>query len=86
MSNPESQSAGGREGSTSLYMTASEAAKAVGCSVSTVSRAAARAGVGVFAGGRLVALTAGDIEAVRLATHRTPGNPKWIAASKPAAD
>lgn len=64
------------------YLTSHEAAEKLGCSVKTVTRAARRAGVGVFVHGgvRLAALHPGDLAKMKSHIHETSGNPVWIAA------
>jgi len=58
----------------------------IGCSASTVGRAAARAGVGVRNGeGRLLAIDSADLEKVKAAIRGVAGNPVWIAAAKKKA-
>lgn len=65
-----------------VYLTSNEAAKKLGCSVKTVTRAARRANVGVFVhgGNRLAALHPADLAKMRSVIHETAGNPVWIAA------
>ena len=67
-----------------VYLTSSEAAEKLGCSVKTVTRAARRAGIGVFVhgGNRLAALHPSDLTRMRSVIHATSGNPDWIAAAK----
>ena len=43
------------------YLTATEVAKRLGCSTNSVGRAAREAGVGVLAGGRIVAVAPEDV-------------------------
>lgn len=62
------------------YLTASEAARRLGVSVNSIGRAAREKSIGIFAGGRLVAVHPADIERLKPALHSTPGNPNWIAA------
>lgn len=62
------------------YLTASEAARELGVSVNSIGRAAREKRIGIFAGGRLVAIAPGDLPAIKTAMHATPGNPNWIAA------
>lgn len=64
------------------YLTSHEAAEKLGCSVKTITRAARRAGVGVFVhgGNRLAALHPADLTKMRSVIHPTSGNPDWIAA------
>ena len=64
------------------YVSASAAAKMVGCSRSSICRAAKKGGLGVFAGTRLAAISISDIEKIRPLIHATAGNPNWIAAKK----
>lgn len=63
------------------YLTSHEAAEKLGCSVKTVTRAARRAGVGVFVhgGNRLAALHPADLAKMKSHIHETSGNPVWIA-------
>ena len=61
------------------YLTASEAARRLNVSVNSIGRAAREQQIGIFAGGRLVALAPSDIDKLRPALHATPGNPNWIA-------
>jgi hypothetical protein len=67
-----------------VYFTSSEAAERLGCSVKTVTRAARRAGIGVFVhgGNRLAALHPSDLKRMQAVIHATSGNPDWIAAAK----
>jgi DNA-binding MurR/RpiR family transcriptional regulator len=67
-----------------IYFTSSEAAERLGCSVKTVTRAARRAGIGVFVhgGNRLAALHPTDLKRMQAVIHATSGNPDWIAAAK----
>jgi hypothetical protein len=67
-----------------IYFTSSEAAEKLGCSVKTVTRAARRAGLGVFVhgGNRLAALHSNDLKMMKSVIHATSGNPDWIAAAK----
>lgn len=72
-----------------VYLTSSEAAEKLGCCVKTVTRAARRAGIGVFVhgGNRLAALHPSDLVRMKAVIHETSGNPLWIAAAadkKPA--
>jgi hypothetical protein len=62
------------------YLSTSEVAEKIGCSVNTVSRVAKARGVGVYASGRLVAIDPIDYQTVRAGVHPTSGNPDWIAA------
>ena len=64
-----------------VYLTSSEAAEKLGCSVKTVTRAARRAGVGVFVhgGNRLAALHPSDLTRMKSVIHESSGNPDWIA-------
>ena len=61
------------------YLTASEAARRLGVSTNSVGRAAREREIGIFAGGRLVALAPSDLDKLKPALHATPGNPNWIA-------
>jgi len=67
-----------------VYLTSHEAAEKLGCSVKTVTRAARRAGCGVFVhgGNRLAALHPADLGKMKTVIHATSGNPVWIAAGK----
>ena len=67
-----------------VYFTSSEAAEKLGCSVKTITRAARRAGIGVFVhgGNRLAALHPSDLKRMQAVIHTTSGNPDWIAAAK----
>lgn len=67
-----------------VYFTSSEAAEKLGCSVKTITRAARRAGIGVFVhgGNRLAALHPSDLKRMQTVIHATSGNPDWIAAGK----
>lgn len=62
------------------YYNATHVAKIIGCSRSSVCRAAKNNNVGIFTNGRLAALTKADISVIRDRVHDTPGNPLWIAA------
>lgn len=62
------------------YLSTSEVAEKIGCSVNTVSRVAKARGVGVYAKDRLVAIDPADYQTVRAGVHPTSGNPDWIAA------
>jgi hypothetical protein len=64
-------------------LTAAEVAARLGCSDNSVGRAARAMGLGVYAGGKLVGIVAGDVPAIAGAIHARPGNPNWVAA--PAA-
>lgn len=64
-----------------LYVSATTAAKLLGCSRSSICRAAQRHGIGVFASGRLAALSQADISAIKSHLHESSGNPVWIAAA-----
>lgn len=61
------------------YLTVSEVAKRLGCSQRTAGRAAASSGVGIVAGGRVVAIRAADIETLKASVHWGPGNPNWVS-------
>lgn len=63
------------------YLSSHEAAEKLGCSVKTVTRAARRAGVGVYVhgGGRLAALHPADLAKMRSHIYGEAGNPVWIA-------
>lgn len=63
-------------------LTASEIARRLGVSVNSVTRAARKQGVGVYAGGRLLGVKPSDVAALKPIMHATPGNPGWIAAGK----
>lgn len=72
-----------------VYLTSHEAAERLQCSVKTITRAARRAGCGVFVhgGNRLAALHPADLKRMREVIQPTSGNPVWIAAAaekKPA--
>lgn len=69
------------ETSQVVYLTSSEAAEKLGCCVKTVTRAARRAGIGVFVHGgkRLAALHPADLTRMKSVIHETSGNPIWIA-------
>ena len=62
------------------HVSASAAAKLLGCSRSSICRAAKKNKLGVFAGDRLAALSTEDVEKIRPLLHATAGNPNWIAA------
>lgn len=62
------------------YLTASEAARQLGVSVNSIGRAAREKRLGIFAGGRLVAVAPADLSKLKASVHATPGNPNWIAA------
>jgi hypothetical protein len=64
------------------YLTTREAAQRLGVSPNSIGRAARTQQVGVFAGGRLVAIAPSDLERLKPALHDTPGNPIWIASAK----
>lgn len=66
-----------------VYLTSSEAAEKLGCCVKTVTRAARRAGIGVFVhgGNRLAALHPSDLVRMKAVIHETSGNPLWIASA-----
>lgn len=65
------------------YYSTRQAAEKLGCSQKTISRAARRAGVGVyFIGGRLAALAPADLVSLKTVIHETSGNPDWIAAAR----
>lgn len=65
---------------TDAYYSATTAAKMLGCSRSSVCRAAKNYGIGIFTDGRLAALAKGDLSQIKSHVHETPGNPQWIAA------
>lgn len=66
------------------YYSTRQAAERLGCSAKTVSRVAAKAGVGIhFINGRLAALSPADLTAIKPLIHETSGNPNWIATAKP---
>jgi hypothetical protein len=65
---------------TNEYMSATTAAKLIGCSRSSVCRAAKNYGIGIFTSGRLAALTKNDLNLIKDRVHETSGNPVWIAA------
>jgi excisionase family DNA binding protein len=62
------------------YLSTSEVAEKIGCSVNTVSRVAKARGLGVYASGRLVAIDPVDCQTLRAGVHPTSGNPDWIAS------
>jgi len=62
------------------YVNATTAAKMLGCSRSSVCRAAKNYGIGIFTNGRLAALAKGDLSQIKSHVHETSGNPQWIAA------
>lgn len=62
------------------YVNATTAAKIIGCSRSSVCRAAKNYGIGIFTNGRLAALAKGDLNQIKSHVHETSGNPQWIAA------
>lgn len=66
-----------------VYVSGQEAARRLGTTSATVSRAARKARVGIVVeDGRLVAIAASDVEKLRPHIHGTPGNPDWIAAGR----
>lgn len=66
------------------YYSTRQAAEKLGCSVTTISRAARRSGVGIyFVGGRLAALAPTDLVTLKATIHETSGNPNWIAGIQP---
>lgn len=65
---------------TEQHYSATHAAKIIGCSRSSVCRAARVNKVGVFTEGRLAALTKSDMKVIRETVRETSGNPLWIAA------
>lgn len=73
----------GVESEPVVYLTSHEAAEKLGCSVKTITRAARRAGCGVFVhgGNRLAALHPTDLLRMKAVIHDTSGNPLWIAAA-----
>jgi hypothetical protein len=62
------------------HYSATDAAKILGCSRSSVCRAARNNDIGIFANGRLAALSTDHLSAIKSHIHETPGNPMWIAA------
>jgi hypothetical protein len=62
------------------YLSATNAAKVLGCSRSSVCRAAKNYGIGIFTGGRLAAISKSDLNQIKDHLHESPGNPDWIAA------
>jgi len=65
------------------YFSTVQAAVRLGCSATTVRRAAKKTGVGIyFVGGRLAALAPSDLAALKPHIHETSGNPDWISAGK----
>lgn len=67
-----------------VYLTSQEAATKLGCCVKTITRAARRAGCGVYVhgGSRLAALHPSDVAKLKSVIHETSGNPNWIDAAK----
>lgn len=63
------------------YISPSELAASLKISPNTVTRAARRAGVGVYTygGKRLAAVHPSDVPRLKAAIHETSGNPTWIA-------
>lgn len=61
------------------YLTVSEVARRLDCSHRSVGRAAAKHGLGIVAGGRVVAIPAANVPRVKDFIHETSGNPNWIA-------
>lgn len=64
-----------------MFFSVAEVASKLGCSLSTVRRAAfaATCGVRLSSSKRLVALTPDDVVKLRRHVHDTAGNPVWIA-------
>ena len=60
------------------YMNASEAAKAIGCSVATVSRWALRLGIDRKYGNALM-LNKSEVKKIRDSWHKRAGNPHFPA-------
>jgi hypothetical protein len=75
---------GPREGEEHVvYVSGQEAARRLGTTSGTVSRAAKKSRVGITVeGGRLVAIALTDIPKLREHIHEGPGNPDWIAAGR----
>ena len=65
-------------------LTLADAAKLIGCSKATISRAAHTADVGFVAGNRLMGFTRSDVAKIKPYVHETPGNPDWIALKRKA--
>jgi hypothetical protein len=65
---------------TEAYFNATSAAKELGCSRSSVCRAAKNDGIGIFTNGRLAVLSKQDVASIKNHIHETSGNPLWIAA------
>jgi hypothetical protein len=67
-------------GESVSYLSAESAAKSLGCSASTVKRAAKRLGIGIVVDGtRLVAIAPAELPALKACVQTTSGNPDWIA-------
>jgi hypothetical protein len=65
------------------YYSTRQAAEKLGCSPTTISRAARKTGLGIwFRGGRLAALSPADLAALKPHIQAGPGNPDWIAEGK----
>lgn len=66
--------------SVGTYYNATSAAKILGCSRSSVCRAAKNYHIGIFTNGRLAAIAQNDLTLIKEKIHETSGNPLWIAA------
>ncbi len=64
------------------HISATHAAKILGCSRSSVCRAAKASGVGIYANDRLAAIPLNKIEKIKPFIHETAGNPNWIAKKR----
>ncbi len=64
------------------YYNATSAAEALGCSRSSVCKAAKNHSIGIFANGRLAALTSDDLNSLKAYIHERAGNPLWVAKTK----
>jgi len=64
------------------YYNATSAAEALGCSRSSVCKAAKNHGIGIFANGRLAALTSADLNSLKSFIHERAGNPLWVSKNK----
>jgi hypothetical protein len=74
---------GSKAGEEVVYVSGQEAARRLGTTSGTVSRAAKKSRVGITVeGGRLVAIALADIPKLREHIHEGPGNPDWIAAGR----
>ena len=74
---------GSKAGDEVVYVSGQEAARRLGTTSGTISRAAKKSRVGITVeGGRLVAIAITDIPKLREHIHEGPGNPDWIAAGR----